>query len=249
MKVIEYGKENKEKILFLHGGGLSWWNYCEIAELLQTRYHIIIPILDGHAGSEKDFISIEDNASEIIEYIDENCDGKLLLMGGLSLGGQILVEILSQRYDICKFAMIESALVIPMRITHYFIKPSIKWSYGLIKKEWFAKLQFKSLKIKCEWYDEYYRDTCNITKENMISFMQANLSYVLKNEISNTQAKVFIIVGEKELSKIIRSAYKLNEMIPRSVLEIKKKMYHGEYSINTPKSYAEKVIRICQGLE
>ena len=39
MKVVEYGKHNKEVVMFLHGGGLSWWNYQEVAELLQKRYH------------------------------------------------------------------------------------------------------------------------------------------------------------------------------------------------------------------
>lgn len=34
MKYIEYGKENSEVIMMLHGGGLSWWNYRKEAELL-----------------------------------------------------------------------------------------------------------------------------------------------------------------------------------------------------------------------
>ncbi|MGN1235568.1 MAG: alpha/beta fold hydrolase, partial [Christensenellaceae bacterium] len=195
MKVIEYGKKNSEVIVLLHGGGLSWWNYREVAELLQQEYHVIIPILDGHSASDKAFTSIEDNASEIIEYIDENYNGSVALIGGLSLGGQILVEILSQRNDICKVAIIESALVIPMKLTHYLVKPMIEMSYGLIQQGWFARLQFKSLRIKKELFDEYYRDTCNITKENMISFLRANSWYNVKESIVNSQARVYVFVG------------------------------------------------------
>ena len=51
MNYVEYGKGNRNVIILLHGGGLSWWNYQEIAERLQKDYHIILPILDGHAGS------------------------------------------------------------------------------------------------------------------------------------------------------------------------------------------------------
>ena len=72
MKIIEYGKENEKVILLLHGGGLSWWNYREVAEHLKNEYHVVIPVLDGHANSDRDFTSIEANASEIISYIDEN---------------------------------------------------------------------------------------------------------------------------------------------------------------------------------
>jgi len=248
MKVMEYGKEEKDVIVLLHGGGLSWWNYREAAEALQEKYHIVIFILDGHAGSERNFTSIEDNASEIIRYIDEAYNGSVLLIGGVSLGAQILVEILSKRYDICKAAIIESALVIPMKWTQCFIRPMIEMSYGLIKKRWFAKLQFKSLKIRKELYEEYYRDTCNITKENMISFLQANTEYFIKEGLCNTRAKVFIFVGQKESLKMIRSAYMLNKIIPNSVLEVKKGLYHGEYSINHAKEYADKVIVIVQNI-
>ena len=105
MNYVEYGKENTNVILFLHGGGLSWWNYEEVAKSLQDDYHIILPILDGHAESDKPFTTIEDNAAEIIAYIDAHFGGYVFLIGGLSLGGQILLEILSQRNDICKCAI------------------------------------------------------------------------------------------------------------------------------------------------
>ena len=119
-------------------------------------------------------------------------------------------------------------------------------SFGLIKQKWFAKLQFMSLKIKSELYDEYYRDTCNITKDNMIAFLKANSWYIVKENLSNTQAKVFVFVGQKEQSNMIRSAHRLNKMIPDSILEIKKRMYHGDFSINYAKEYADTIIRILE---
>ena len=66
MIVKEYGKSNKDIIILLHGGGLSWWNYEEVSEILKSNYHVILPILDGHSGSDRDFTSIENNANEII---------------------------------------------------------------------------------------------------------------------------------------------------------------------------------------
>ena len=106
MKAIEYGNKNTEVIMLLHGGGLSWWNYRQEAELLKDRYHVVIPILDGHAGSDAPFTSIENNAKELIDYIDENFKGSVAAIGGLSLGAQILAEMLSQRGDICRYAVI-----------------------------------------------------------------------------------------------------------------------------------------------
>ena len=246
MVTIEYGKENKEVIILLHGGGLSWWNYREAAEVLQTRYHVIIPILDGHAGSDKDFSSIESNAQDIIKYIDEVHNGSVALIGGVSLGGQILVEMLSRRKDICQFAIIESALVTPMRFTHALVKPMMDISFGLIKKEWFSKLQFKSLKIKKELYDDYYRDTCKITKENMISILQANASFTVRKELQDSRTKAFIFVGRKEMFKMIRSGKRMNKILPNSTLTIMDQRYHGEFSLNHAVEYAEKVMEILE---
>ena len=140
MIVKEYGKSNKDVIILLHGGGLSWWNYEEVSEILKSNYHVILPILDGHSGSDRDFTSIENNANEIIEYIDNNYNGNVKLIGGLSLGAQILLDILSKRDNICEYAIIESALVCQMKMTNRLIEPSINMSYGLIKKRWFSKL-------------------------------------------------------------------------------------------------------------
>ena len=158
MNYVEYGKENSDVIILLHGGGLSWWNYKEVAERLQTDYHVVLSILDGHAGCDKQFTTIENNALDIIEFVNSKLGGSVLMMGGLSLGGQILLEILSQRKDICKYAIVESVLVILSKFTYSMIKPAFGSCYGLIKYKWFSKLQFKSLRIKSNLFDEYYKD-------------------------------------------------------------------------------------------
>ena len=52
MRYVEYGNQNTETVILLHGGGLSWWNYRDAAQLLSDRFHVVLPILDGHAGSD-----------------------------------------------------------------------------------------------------------------------------------------------------------------------------------------------------
>ena len=236
----EYGKGNKKTVILLHGGGLSWWNYREAAELLKDEYHLILPVLDGHADSDRPFTSIEDNAAEIISHVDKYCDGKVTLIGGLSLGAQILVEILSQRNDICEHALIESADVLPSRLTNALIGPAFGSSYGLIKNRNFARLQFRSLHIKDDLFEDYYRDTCLISKENMISFMKANTSYSLKDSFSNVKADVQVYYGDRETGEIRRSAQLITDRA-NGTLHCLKGLNHGEFSLNYPVRYAEDV--------
>ena len=178
----------------------------------------------------------------LIDFIDESFGGKVLLIGGLSLGGQILVEILSQRKDICKFAVIESALVLPMPFTSMLIKPAFSLCYSLVKTRWFAKLQFKSLHICPTFFEDYFRDTAVITKENMISFLMANANYKMKNSLSECQAKVLVLVGDREQKIMKKSSEMITQQIQNAELTILPDYFHGDLSINHADKYVTKVL-------
>ena len=247
MRFHEYGTDQKETILLLHGGGLCWWNYRETAEKLQEEYHVVLPILDGHAGNDRPFSTIEDNASEIVSFIDERLGGSVLLIGGLSLGGQILLEMLSMRANLCSYALVESAAVLPSRLTYALIAPAFGSSYGLIRNKAFSKLQFQSLHIKPELFEDYYRDTCLIEKQDMIAFLKASTSYALKDSFRNTAAKVHIYIGEKETGEILRSAEAICRALPSARLHRLSGLRHGEFSINYADRYTDAVRQIVRG--
>ena len=240
--MIEFGQQNTEVVMLLHGGGLSWWNYREVAIRLAEQYHVVLPILDGHGDSGAPFTTIEDNAARLISYIDAHFGGQILAIGGLSLGGQIAVEMLSQRPDICRHALIESALVKPMKLTHALIEPTFGMSYGLVKQKWFSKLQADYLGIPKPLFDDYYRDTCKISKADMIAFLKANSLYTIKQALSETKAKVKIVAGAKEQKSIQDSAKLLHEAIPGSSMEMLSGLRHGDFSLNTPEQYTKTLI-------
>ena len=64
MKVVEYGENQPQVVLLLHGGGLSWWSYREVAHRLQAHYHVVLPVwTDMQSGVP--FVSIEEKCSKI----------------------------------------------------------------------------------------------------------------------------------------------------------------------------------------
>ena len=200
--------------------------------------------MDGHSGSDRRFTSIEENAEHIIDYIDENCGGKVLLIGGLSLGAQVLLEILSRRSGTCRYALIESAMVLPSYVAHAMIRAAFGAGYGLIRHRWFSKVQFQSLHIKQDLFEDYYRDTCGIKKVDMIAFLEASTEYSLKKTIRDCSAAVHIFFGQKETLGIKKSAEKIMEMIPGSNLKEMAGKYHGEFSINHADAYVKEIKHI-----
>lgn len=67
MKTVEYGKENQEIILLLHGGGLSWWNYKAVAERIADR------IPESKILILKDYYHGDFSINHIDEYTGQLC--------------------------------------------------------------------------------------------------------------------------------------------------------------------------------
>ena len=237
MNTVEFGKENSQVIILLHGGGLSWWNYREVSSLLSAQYHVVIPLLCGHAGSCCSFTTIEETAEKLKKFIEDNYGGKVLAIGGLSLGGQILTQLMSIAPKICQYAVIESALVIPMKLTNLLVGPMSAMSYGLIQKRWFSKIQFQQLHMPADLFEEYYQDTCRISKKDMTAILKSNSSYTLKPSLADTSAKVLITVGEKEIPIMKRSADRIHHFLPDSQLHILPGFQHGDLSMHHPEDY------------
>lgn len=246
MKIVEYGQSNNRVVMLLHGGGLGPWSFRAVAGLLQDDFHVIVPVLDGHADNDDNFSSIEENAKRLIDYIEKNHGGSIDFIGGLSLGGQVLLEMLAIKPDVCDAAIIESASVIPSKITSALMKPTMDMSYWLIAKRWFAKWQFEYLKIRGDLFNEYFEDTSKITKENMAAFLAASTAYEMRESVSKSDAKVIVAVGRKEMRSMILSAEKIHSAIHGSELVVKNGLYHGEWSINYPEDYASCVAEMTK---
>jgi pimeloyl-ACP methyl ester carboxylesterase len=234
----EFGNKNMPVIIFLHGGGLSWWTWKPQIQALQKDYCIVTPIIDGHGDAcDTTFVSINESAEQVIKYIKENYNGKVFAICGLSIGAQIAVSILSKECDITKNAVIESALVYPMKMVIALTVPMYNMCYRLIKKRWFAKLQAKILNIPDELFETYYEESSRMTKESLINFTISNVNYPMPLTLCNTKAKTLILVGGKELAIMKKSAFLLHKTINDSILKVIEKSKHGEISLIYPDKY------------
>jgi len=236
----EFGKKENPTIILLHGGGLSWWMWKKQIEVLSRDYFVVTPILDGHGDDyDTDFVSIENSADKIIDYIKKTQKGKVFAIGGLSIGAQIVVEILSQESEITEFAVIESALVYPIKTITAFTVPMFNLFYGLIKMKWYARLQAKSLNVPTELFDYYFNDSSRMSKKSLINIAISNGNYSLPQTIDKSLVKTLVLVGGKELSIMKKSAIKLSKMLKHSTLKIIPNYTHGEISIIKPDNYFE----------
>lgn len=238
----ETGDTNLPTIILLHGGGLSDWSWDKVAGILKSKYHIVMPVIDGHGDDGyTEFTSIEESAKKLICYIDEKLGGKIFAIGGLSLGAQITAEVISIRNDITEFAILESTLVYPIKGITLLTVPTYKLLYGLIKRRWFSTAQAKFLCVPEYEFEHYYQDSLRMSRKTLINITLSNGNYRLKDFITNTSAKVLIIVGSKEIRIMKKSAELLHSKIKRSQLYIAQGMRHGELSLIYEEKYIEQL--------
>lgn len=196
--IKETGKTDAPIIVFLHGGGVSGWMWDKQAVYFKD-YHVIIPDLPSHGRSRgTHFTSIRAAAEEIISIVGEKEWGRDIYLVGFSLGAQIAVEILSIKPQLINKAIISSALVRPISIGKGLIDVTIKMSYGFMKSRSFQKLQAKELYIGEEYFDLYYNDVLQASKEDMTAYLNANMSYKLRNVFKEHNVRTLVLAGSKE---------------------------------------------------
>ena len=249
----EFGDKKFPHILLIHGGGNSWWNYLRQARMLSDKYHVILPTLDGHGEEyQKDYISTENSAQQIMEYIKNNCDRKLFAIGGVSLGGQIAIELLSLDSDIAEKAIIDGSICIPQpklaRICTVIIKlfgkimfskSASKIQLGLMKK------MYPNMAYPEEIENYYIEDMPRIPIKTLVTIYQTYMGrYRLKDTITESKAQVLYIYGEKEMKCVKESAKLFQKMHPDCTLYEAKGYNHGYLSAYLPLEWMELVNHI-----
>lgn len=99
MKYFEFGRENNELMVILHGGGTSYKGAEPTAELLGRKYHVVLVAYDGFNPTEPEteFVSPMDEAKRLGDYIEKNYGGRIDILYGISYGCRILMEVLADR--------------------------------------------------------------------------------------------------------------------------------------------------------
>lgn len=175
MKFHEFGSKKNPHIMLIHGGGNAWWNYLRQARALSDRYHVILPTLDGH-GEEYalTYKSTEDSADKLMAYIEENCGGHLFALGGVSLGGQIVMELLSRKADITRKAIIDGSLCFPQPGMARYCMAVIRFAAGLCSVKRPAAVRSggcrSSFRPKCSILRKYRHiisRTCPVSEWNL----------------------------------------------------------------------------------
>lgn len=246
--VEEYGEKDKATVLMLHGGGVSGWMWKKQIQSLEKSFHCLVPDLPGQGMSKGwESFSIVESAKLLAELIKEKAQGGKAHLVGHSLGAQVLVQLLGDFPDVVQSALIQSALVRPIRGMNLFLKPTIKLSFPLTRQKWFAKLQAKSLSIPEEYFVHYFKDSSSISLAILEDILRENGEFKIPEEVKKCLVPTLVLVGEKERSMMLKSAKDLVTQIPKAEGYIVKGVGHG-FNFENPQLFNE-VLRAWLGVQ
>lgn len=124
MKYFEFGKENPELMVMLHGGGTSYLGALPAAKGMSKVYHVILVAYDGFNPDEPEteFKSTRDEAIRLGDYISEHYGGRIGILYGISFGCRVLMDVLAD-----KRLSITTTIADGMSLREY---PDIKSKFG-----------------------------------------------------------------------------------------------------------------------
>jgi pimeloyl-ACP methyl ester carboxylesterase len=240
----ETGSDNNETIVFLHGGGLAGWIWDEQVKYFQD-YHCIVPDLPEHGKSaEVKPFTIDGSAGMVVDLINNHAYNGKAHVVGLSLGAQIIVQIMATHPEVVDNALITGTLVRTMPNTETLLKLvdyTFKAYEPVKDTNFFIKANMRMYNISKNHFDQFKESTLQIKADSLNRILYDNLFFKLPEGLENLDVPVLVMMGEKDYKVIKESAKDLIRSIPNSEAYIVPKQGHV-WNMESPKLF-NKVLR------
>jgi pimeloyl-ACP methyl ester carboxylesterase len=215
----ENGQSSSETIIFIHGLGISGWMWNEQLEFFHD-YHCIIPDLPEHGKSRAlNHFTIDDAAESIVELINEHAHNQLVHLVGISLGAQVVLQILSKAPELVNSAFISGALISTNSNNATLLKSlyhTLEVYQPVKNSDFFIKANMRTYNMPKRFYKEFKKSTASIENKNLEEILRENITFKLPIGLENLEVPLLVMVGEKDYKIIKKSALAIIEKLPES---------------------------------
>jgi pimeloyl-ACP methyl ester carboxylesterase len=215
----ETGQKNLETIIFLHGGGLAGWMWNKQLEAF-SDYHCLVLDLPEHGRSiEIKPFTMKGAAEMIVDIIRNQAHSGKAHLVGLSLGAQIIVQILNTAPEVVDHALISGTLVhsIPHTETYLKLLDYLIKVYEPVKDtDFFIKANMRMYNMPKSLFDKFNESTRLIKPDSLNRILKENMLFKLPASLEKAEAPVLVMMGEKDYQVIKESARDLIHVLPNS---------------------------------
>ena len=229
--------------MLIPGLGVSYEIFVPLVNLLENDFQIIAVEVDGFVlGKHSRFTSIDDQASQIIDYVKANHNGSLDCVYGLSLGGKILSRMMERNEIVIDHAVMDAAPLLPLPKCMVgplrYLQCFNVWTCYHWTKFWrfvFHSHYFDVLLDECKKVYPY--GGTKAVLDGYKSVYTNKLQSINGNDIHYWH-------GTKESFVAKPQVKHLKRLSPNVNVEIFKKMNHGQFLIDCPEEIAKRILLI-----
>jgi len=227
--IKETGKNKDDTIIFLHSEGTAGWIWDKQLETFKD-YHCIAPDLPGHGKSAEVIpFTIDDAADIIIDIIKNKAHNRKAHLVGLSLGAQIIVQILSKAPELADHVLISGALIRSFQPTENFLKllNNLIKVYLPDKNKTIRIMSYvRSYNIPKNLRGKFKESTYVIGEDSLERIIRENMLFRMPMNLEKAKSPILVMTGQKDFSIIIESALNLLNVLPNSEGALSLKVGH-----------------------
>ncbi len=237
--VRESGPVGAATIVFLHGAYTSGWYWEPVVERVQQQYRCLVPDLPHYGKSfELGPFEMGRAAAAVAELIRSRSDTGRAHVVGLSLGGQVGVQLLASepklvdRAVLCGTALNRLPFVpLTRRLMALPAHSSIyRRMVGRYRNLWHALVPAAHL-------DDYREDVRLITSGQLPYVTKASAGFTLPEGLDQSDSPALFVAGGKEMPFTRRWAAALAEQMPNGIVRVATGLPH-EWPVRYPDLFA-----------
>lgn len=206
----EYGQHNETSIIFLHGLGVSGWMWKPAVEQL-TKYHCIIPDLPEHRQSiNVGEFTINSCAEQIADLIKKKAHHGRAHVVGLSLGGQIALQMLSIVPESIISTVVSGVPIKPFlgtKLLPLYLKLTAPFQFYDV----FLRSNLKRKGIPHQYFNEFKKDSLLLSGKPLYRILKESTAFRLPKEAMPSNIAILSLVGENEPHFIMNSCREIGE--------------------------------------
>lgn len=220
----EYGDPRAVPIVLIHGGAGGAWTWQDTVKSLGDFY-CLLPELPEHGRNQANGrFTVELAALQIIRLIRERIPGGRAHVVGLSVGGQVAVEMLARAPETLLSAVVSGAQLLPVpgyRLGIYS-EAAMSLVYWLGIAPWkqndaWIRLNMRaSTGIPDAYYDVFKRNFQGLTRGGWAHVMSENYRYRAPAGLEGADVPVLLVGGPHETVDILPTNRLLKSLLPRS---------------------------------
>ena len=236
-----YGNDSNPSLLLIPGLGVSYEIFVPLIENLKDRFHIVAAGIDGFLiGKESAFTSVDDQAGQIITYVQRNLRGHLDVAYGLSLGGKILSRIMERNEIVIEHAIMDAAPLLPL--PGWLVDP-LRYYQSLNVWTCYHWTGFWRRVFHSHYFDVLLDECQKVWPYGGGKAVRDGYKDVYTNKLESIRGRdIHFWYGTKEAFVAKPQARHLCSIYPDTHVDVFPGMNHGQLLIDHPEEVAKRII-------